>query len=234
METLKYLSDIIQAIIICAGIIIGGLWTYFLFIRQRLGLPKLEIELSVNEVLLSEETKLIHVELKLLNVGSVVLTSNLAEVRLRQIVPIPSNVEDLIKGELDPVPQDKTEIEWPMLAERNWNWDQGKFEIEPGEGDSLHADFITPIEIKTAEFYFFIANSKKEGQGIGWTLTSIYHFKPREDMEMSQDNVKSIADKKLVTGQQSRQRQQPNESKQQQRQPKQKPQQPKSKDVSSK
>jgi hypothetical protein len=209
MDTWKDISDIIQKLVTSIGIIVGGRWTYFLFVRQRLGLPKLKMDLLVNEVLLPESTKLVHVELKILNVGSVLLAPRFAELRLRQVVPIPDDLLPLIKKGYDPIEKGKTQIEWPLIAGREWKWERKEFEIEPGEGDSMHADFVIPDKVKTCEFYCYIANSDKKGQGIGWPLTSIYNFNLTEDKEMVEDSKKQDLDEQQKQQKpQSRQEQQ--------------------------
>ena len=84
----KDFSAIIQALLTSIGILIGGIWTYLLFVRQRLHFPKVNIGLSVTDVLLPDGNRLIHAEVKIDNVGSVILCSNYAELRIRQVVPV--------------------------------------------------------------------------------------------------------------------------------------------------
>ena len=47
MEDWKNIVSIIQSAITSIGIIIAGIWAYFLFVRQRLSYPRLNIELLV-------------------------------------------------------------------------------------------------------------------------------------------------------------------------------------------
>lgn len=177
MEFWKDLFSIIQAALTSVGIFVGGIWTYFLFVRQRLIFPKVDIELFIKDTILPEGARFIHAEIKVNNLGHVILKSDYSELRLRKIVPIHDEIRQHIEGGFDPVPQDKTEIEWPMVAGRNWKWDKEEFEIEPGESDSLHADYIIESNIKVAEFYFYLSNAKKKSQNnIGWTLTKIHEF----------------------------------------------------------
>lgn len=96
--------------------------------------------------------------------------------RLRKIVPISDEIRPDIEEGLDPVPEGKTEIEWPLVVGREWKWNEKDFEIEPGESDSLHADYIIESDIKVSEFYFYLRNVKKKTQNIGWTLTKIHEF----------------------------------------------------------
>ncbi|KPK89949.1 hypothetical protein AMJ80_09060 [bacterium SM23_31] len=178
MDYLKDLFSVIQSALISVGVITGGIWTYFLFVRQRLSFPKVDIELSIKNTILNEGARLIHAEIKVNNLGHVIFKSDKSELRLRQVVPVHDEIkQDIdIKDGFDPVPKDKTEIEWPMLAERVWEWNKKEFEIEPGESDFLHADYIIESNIKVVEFYFYLSNAKKKSQNIGWTLTNIYEF----------------------------------------------------------
>ena len=223
MSFWKDVFDIVQAITTSVGIVIGGIWTYLLFVRQRLAFPKVNIDILVDDEILCEGTRLVHVEIRLENVGNVVLLSNYAELRLRKVIPIPEELKPDIEKGIDPVQVGKTEIEWPMIAGREWRWDKGDFEIEPGEPDSHHADYIIPTNVQVVEFYYFVSNAKKKRQGIGWTLTKIHKFYSKEDGEMTDSQKQEKGDtKKLRTQQQRQQKQQQQQRQQQQTQPKKK------------
>jgi hypothetical protein len=129
MEYWKGLFDIIQSLITSAGIIVGGIWTYMVFVRQRLGFPRVTIDLSIHDTILPGSLRYVHAELKIANTGSVLLRSHRAELRLRQVVPIPECLELIIREGYDPVLTGKTEVEWPLIAGREWEWQAGSFEI---------------------------------------------------------------------------------------------------------
>lgn len=216
----KDFSEIIQALLTSAGIIIGGIWTYLLFIRQRLHFPKVNIGLSVTDAILPNDNRLVHAEIKIENVGSVILCSDYAELRLRQVMPVPKEINTIIENGNDPVQEGNSEIVWPMLFNREWKWESKFFEIEPGEPDSLHADYIIPEYIKVIEFYFFMANAKKKRQGLGWTLTQLHEFYLKEgkmaDKKISKDSKKAI---KKINEQQRQQKQQQQQQQQTQKKP---------------
>ena len=96
MEFLKYLLnniisykdifDVFEAIATSLGIFVAGLWTYQLFIRKRIGYPKINIDLLVNDIILPEDARLVHAEIKIKNIGNVILKSDKAELRLRQVI----------------------------------------------------------------------------------------------------------------------------------------------------
>jgi hypothetical protein len=174
VETIKNIVDIISGLATAIGLIVGGIWTYLLFVRQRLKYPRAIIALSTTKVAIDNNSYLLHVALRISNTGNVIMRPQYAEIRLRQVVPVATNVADLIQSRQDVVEGGKSEVLWPMLFEREWNWDPGKFEIEPGEYDILHADFVVSAQILAVQFYAFVKNETKKGRNIGWTETVIF------------------------------------------------------------
>lgn len=211
------LTSIIQAALTSLGIIVGAIWTYLIFVRERLRFPKVDIDLIVNDIKIQYGARIIHTEVKLSNIGHVLLKSHYSELRLRKIVPIHDKLKPDINGGFDPVSNDRTEIEWPLIAGREWKWEEKEFEIEPGEGDSLHADYIISSDIQVIEFYFYMANAKKKKQGIGWTLTKIYEFK-NDGGNIMADRGESDKSKESLNEQQRQQKQQKPQQQQQQTQ----------------
>jgi len=45
MEYWKDLTSIIQASLTSIGIVVGAIWTYLIFVRERLSFPKVNIDL---------------------------------------------------------------------------------------------------------------------------------------------------------------------------------------------
>jgi len=207
MDFWKDLFSIVQEVTTSIAIIIGGIWTYLLFIRQRLGFPKVDIDISINDILLPEGARFIHAEITLKNTGSVVLISDYAELRLRQVVPVPDDLKTDLERGCDPVHEGKTEVEWPMISGREWKWSKGDFEIEPSENDYLHADYIIPITIKVVEFYFYISNAKKKYKGLGWALTKLHNF--NTNMEIDEMDIRKGNSKSRLNEQQRQQKRQP-------------------------
>ena len=126
---------------------------------------------------MSNKKHLLHVEIKLKNVGNVLFNAEKAEIRARQVFPLPDSVEKAVNENLDPVQKGNTEIEWDMLQMRKKKWKKGEFEIKPGENDSIHAEFFIEPHIEIIQFYFYLANYRKLKKGIGWTITQFYHLK---------------------------------------------------------
>ena len=218
------LKDVIAAVANCAtiiAIVVGGIWTYLLFVRQRLGLPRLNTVITPHAVRI-DQGWLLHVRVDLKNTGSVVLPVRYAELRMLQVVPLPKDIATKITNGFDPVDSGETGILWPMLAHREWNWERSAFEIEPGESDSVASDFFVPEDVSVLELYFYLANERKRQKGIGWTTTILQELKRKEVNYMTErTGYQTIEKQQLPQENQTplQQRQQKQQTPQQQQQP---------------
>lgn len=170
------------------ALVVAGVWAYLAFIRQRLGQPRLITSLST-QVIPIPTGRMIRCQALLENRGAVVATSQFGEIRCRQILPLPPDIQHAATAGLDPVSDGSTNIEWPLLSKREWHWGLHAFEVEPGETDSLYTEFFLPANVEVLEFYFYLANAKKPKQNIGWQSTVIVDLRPMET---------EMAEKKLV------------------------------------
>lgn len=177
-NTLSNIQDMIGIMVGIATIIalfVGGIWTYLLFVKQRLNFPKINVTLLVNHIPVSKSHNLIHVEIQHENKGSILFTANTAELRLRQVIPLPQTISKELDQGNDPVKSQETGIEWPLLYQRNWKFSKDNpFEIEPNERDSIFTDFFIEKDISYIQLYFYFSNVKKKGKIIGWTATKLY------------------------------------------------------------
>jgi hypothetical protein len=81
--------------------------------------------ISVDEILLHEESgRLLHFEIQIQNTSDVILKSNHAELRLRQVVPLPAHLAGCVQKDTDPVYEGKTEVEWPSISNRTWRFEK--------------------------------------------------------------------------------------------------------------
>ena len=65
------LAQAIQALATVAALIIGGIWTYQLFVLQRLAYPHLKIEHSVSDISFPDNRILLVVDVTHVNSGNV-------------------------------------------------------------------------------------------------------------------------------------------------------------------
>jgi hypothetical protein len=87
VEWVKEWVPITQAIITLAALLVGGWWTYELFIEQREQYPHANIEQKLSYIAFSKRAKLLHVEIELTDTGKTLLTTGKAIIRVHQILP---------------------------------------------------------------------------------------------------------------------------------------------------
>jgi hypothetical protein len=169
--------EILQAAFTIAAMIVGGIWTYRMFIKKREHYPGINLSFTIDCMEIDETHNLVHVAILHENIKETLLMAKTAELRLRRVQPLPASIERDLKTGADPVSDVYASIEWPMILERNWTFtEELPFEIEPGESDSLHADFFVDKHVKIIQFYYYIANIEKKGKNLGWALTQYYQI----------------------------------------------------------
>ena len=161
------------------AIILGGIWTYILFIRTRQKFPRANIIHDIKHLSLPNDKTLLHIDIRLSNVGDVLLSLASGEVRVQQVLPLPDELANIIEKGEDPVKDEEREIEWPLIGERSCSWKKDDFEVEPGESDNLLFDFIIEKEVKVVEVYSYFQNIKKRPTDIGWNLTTVYDLRSK-------------------------------------------------------
>jgi hypothetical protein len=174
--SLKDTIEIVQALATVCAIVVGGIWAYMLFVKHRQKYPRATLHHEIHHTPLTSEKTLLHVDAILLNVGEVLLDLESAETRIQQIVPLEDGIRRDIETKQDPVPKDKSELDWPLIALREWKWSAGQCELEPGESEALHSEFVLDYMVKTVQMYTHIANQSKKRREMGWDCTTIYNL----------------------------------------------------------
>lgn len=135
---LKKPIETIQSIITIVAIIVGGLWTYNLFIKERKNIPHTNIELQLSHIKLSNEINLLHVGIKLTNAGNTLLSLKKYEIRIQQVLPIlpcknaqPCAVKQ-VNDALRNISRKENHFSWPLIAKRKTGI-ENTIKIEPGE-----------------------------------------------------------------------------------------------------
>lgn len=170
----KDLSEVIKNYVTILAYVIGGFWVYLTFIRKRESYPRLNVDHRVISKRVSDKKIFLKVMIDLVNKGNTVIYLEKRLVRIQKILPWP--IEKLKKIDtLDTrTKQDDAEVEWPLLGEVDLNSKGHRHEIEPGEKDEFHADFLLDSNIESIVIYSYFKNYKKHGREIGWNKTTIY------------------------------------------------------------
>jgi len=180
---IKDLTDIIQAILTSAAILVGGSWSYLLFVRRRQRYPRANLKHEITHRTIGDGFVLLSVAATITNNGEVLLSLASAETRVQQVVPAPPDLLAAAKKGKDPVVEGETEVQWPPLCSRRSKWDKDQFQIEPGESDRIQYDFILKDDVITVGVYTYLKNEKVPKREIGWGVTTLYDLGPPNQLE---------------------------------------------------
>ena len=184
LEDFKTFSEALQSLTTTIAILIGGLWTYMLFVKQRKRFPRISIYHNVFSVILNNKKSLIHIEIKIINQGNVIFKLDKADIRIYKITPLNSqfksflnqqNLPDLLEQNLDPSNHSQVNNLYELIGHNNPLLSKSdKIELEPGEEDNVYCDFIVSSQTKVIELYSYFKNINKKK--IGWGLTTIHNL----------------------------------------------------------
>jgi hypothetical protein len=171
----KDLASIVQSVFTTIGIVVAGAWAFHRFCLRRERAPRVNLVHKISDRPIIANKRLLHVEAEMSNLGDVIFSVGSGLTCVQQILPILNDLETKINNGADPVPEGKTEIDWPLITElKKTEWPAGEFEIEPGETDSVHYDFLIDADIKTVAIYSCFDQIKKHKKKIEWEVTTIY------------------------------------------------------------
>lgn len=175
----EYIETTASALTLFA-VIIGGIWTYMLFVKTRQKYPSGNISQVIQHRTLSETMVWLRVTITIQNTGKVLLSLVRARTWVQQILPADEDIMEKVK-EYEQAGGDKIEIQWPALDDKVIDWAEGDYvEIEPGEQDQIIFDFILEREVQTVVAYSYLKNITKRKREIGWSLTTTYDLRPSE------------------------------------------------------
>jgi hypothetical protein len=207
--------QLIESALTSAAIIVGGVWAYFLFWKRRINYPRVALEIEITSAVLPQFKRLVHITLRIENRSDILVSLDRAQVRLRQVVPTPVAFDQALVPGIDPIPPGHVQFPWPAIVQRDWTFSP-KLELEPGESDSLDADFVIEASVKVAEVYAFVPNPRKTKTGLGWPITLVHTFD--EALNMVEQDKAVPARRDWYEKQQRQQPQQPSQQVQQQQQ----------------
>jgi hypothetical protein len=161
------------------ALIVGGVWTYWLFVQNREKSPKALVEHAVERILLPENQALLRASVRVTNVGQVLLSVGKMTARVQQIAPLAdcggdaNCPKELLSAGSSPRVGEEHVARWPAM---DWWSGNPEFELEPSETESLVFDFITPAHVQVVQFYTHLENPTKDK---GWRNYSIHHLTVR-------------------------------------------------------
>jgi hypothetical protein len=171
-------AEAIAGIATAAGIVVGGIWAYWLYVRQRTRWPRAELELTLTHRTLVDELILLSTKVKVHNSGRGLMQPSSLRIDLCRVLPLsPADRRSLVEKR-NLLDGEGFEAAWPCIDSRERAWEKGAFDIEPGENDECVFDFFVEGSVETVFVYAYVDNRKKrkwlKAKKLGWSLTAIY------------------------------------------------------------
>jgi hypothetical protein len=174
LSQLETIANIISAFATLAALIVGGVWGYYLFWKRRQRYPHANLEHRITHRHIGYDKVLLHVDLRISNIGDVLMSLASLETRIQRVLPLSDDLAESIGEGRDPVPEGGTEVAWPLYQCHEQEFRKGECEIEPGESQDINHDFIVDTGLETVEVYSYVTNERKAERTLVWDLTTLY------------------------------------------------------------
>jgi len=172
------------------ALIVGGIWSYLLFIRTRQKYPSANISQEITFKRITRDKVWLRITATLQNTGKVLLSLVYAETWVQQVRPIDEEMQNKILDPQESADTEQTEIQWPLLNEAKIKWAKKELEIEPNESDQIHFDFLIDSNVKTIVAYSYFRNAEKfrRQKELGWQITRVYDLHSVKSLEREEKN----------------------------------------------
>lgn len=178
LTDIKDIADIVQAVVTSCALIIGGIWSYLLFVRKRQRYPRAKIEHQVTPRIVSTDATLLNINVIISNPGDVLLSLIKGEIEVRQVLPPGGGFLQLLNSDKTVLYRRVELIDWPLLFsyEEDWKKENRTIEIEPGESERFLFSLLIHAEVKTIYIDSFFHNAKKRRKDLGWSLETFHEI----------------------------------------------------------
>lgn len=160
------------------AIIVGATWGYSIFVKNREQTSRVEIEHYVSHFSYSKNTNILHIEIRVTNIGKVLIKVSELEASIFQLFPIPKKVRALLRKEYGrkktSINTSVRELPWEKIAFHAGNFKNDGAEIEPGENQEFLFDFVIDRKISAVSIYSFLHGPPNSESG--WEKSSNYYL----------------------------------------------------------
>jgi len=166
MESQSKFFDVISKIVTVSATILGAIWSYYAFFRQRLKEPRLNVTHEINALDLPDGRRLLKVYAAITNLGQVRVELPVWHLRAEQILPLTQTpTKDLDKGAFADA---YGHAHWNCLAEGNFSDDSFMMALEPGETDRASANIVIKSGVEVVQVYSHFKCTKDPNSREGW------------------------------------------------------------------
>ena len=157
------------------ALVVAGIWTYQLFIRQRQKYPRACLKHQVLTQKLPDGRVVLLISVEVENTGNVMIKGTMIDVRVQRVFPLDeAAMQKLIEPHDRRDPKAAPNIPWDVLGHRQVDLAARQCEIEPGESDTLYFDFVIGGKTKRVRLYSHLQNFAKKKRRIGWSHASFH------------------------------------------------------------
>jgi hypothetical protein len=178
IEDIENLTDVVKNIVTAAAVIVGGVWAYWRFVRERARWPRASVELLFEERQLSSGLALLNVTVRICNEGKGLMELTKIRLDLHRVKPIDGKAKNRIGADNFHRPE-ATEADWPLIQHLVRSFGEDAAELEPSETDTFSFDFFLEEPTETVQAYAFVDNKKKKHgtHELGWAVTALYDLR---------------------------------------------------------
>jgi hypothetical protein len=173
-STWSIIIDNLSNLTTILAILIGGWWTYLLFIRQRQDYSRAILKQDVQQIKLDEINRLLNIRIDIENVGNRLITPPKCSTTVQQVLPVPDEITQRMQNKIPLVPEGEIEVDWKVIARREFSLgeDNIDLELEPGESDQLYLDFIIPVAVTVVQVHTMIFCGDEDSEQF-WDVQSL-------------------------------------------------------------
>lgn len=174
----KAVAEAVASVVTALGVVVAGVWAYWLYVRQRTRWPRAELAMELTHRVLPEDLNLLNAKVKIHNSGRGLMQPSALRIDLYRVLPLSDESRRLLAERRSLLDGKGFEAEWPCLESRERLWEEDAFDIEPGESDECLFDFFLAGDIETVFIYAYVDNQKKrkrfKARELGWSLTAFH------------------------------------------------------------
>ncbi|HKI67417.1 MAG TPA: hypothetical protein VJ989_09140 [Solirubrobacterales bacterium] len=179
LEDIRVVSDLVSSALTALAIVVGAIWAYWRFLRERTRWPRATLSLQFTERPLDSSTILLAGKLTVTNEGRGLMRLTDLRFDLHRIRPLDAEMQAKITAGCAHG-SSGIDADWPLIEQRPRKWEKPERpELEPGESDEYDCDFFLDPAEETVFLYAYLRNEKKgkvRHRELGWQATAIYEL----------------------------------------------------------
>ena len=196
-EALKVRAEVLKSITEGIAIVIAGIWTYEVYIKNRYDYPYPKIQQHIKFYKLGNKFNYLSVFITVTNEGKTKLDLSNGVIYVRKVLPLSpaiknlileSNLTDIREGEN--LQTEKTQVGdienklfidhgqrvgWRTLGKRSWREKFNKF--EPGQTREIQFDFLFNDEVDVVEIISYFKPKKADH----WEYATLHTIKKQDE-----------------------------------------------------